>query len=90
MADKEKKDALMSHTATQKSQKTAEVGRLPLKHMKKKPGLKLTTDRVKSIGSLTPCSSPSEGPMFSSAIGPDWKAIEIEVSQAFEVKKEAN
>lgn len=60
------------------------------KNAKKKTGLKLATDRVKSIGSLTPCSSPSDGPMFSSAKGPDWKKIEIEVTQALQVKKDAD
>ena len=57
---------------------------------KKKTGLKLATARVKSIGGLTPCSSPAEGQMFMSSLGPDWKRAEAEVSQAFQVNQKPN
>lgn len=60
------------------------------KNGRKNTGLKLATDRVKSMGSFTPCSSPSEGSMFASVKEPDWKKIEIEVSHAFDANKETD
>jgi len=57
---------------------------------KKRLGLKIPSDRAKLIGGLTPCSSPSEGQMFSSASGPDWKSIENEVSHAIQTTEKPN
>ena len=51
---------------------------------KKRHGLKLATDRVKSCGGTTPCSSPSDGPLFSSLKGPNWGKLGKDLTEAFE------
>ena len=60
------------------------------KDVKLRTGLKLTTDRVKAIGGITPCSSPAEGQMFVSSSGPDWKTMETEVSKVFQRSEKPN
>ena len=46
---------------------------------KKRQGLRLVTDKVKSLGGTTPCSSPSDGSMIGTT-GPNWEAIQSKVS----------
>ena len=45
------------------------------KTARKKPGLKLVTDRVKTIGGVTPCSSPADGNLFNNK-GPNFSLLE--------------
>ena len=95
----EKEDQNLLASATSKLPAGKESGaRLLTAHVigdteettKKGLGLKLPSDLAKFIGGLTPCSSPSEGQMFSSVSGPDWKSIENKVSHSIQATKKPN
>lgn len=49
----------------------------------KKPGLNLVTDRVKTMGGTTPCSSPADG-MLLHPKGPNWCINEQKAKEVME------